>query len=419
VTAYSISRALAHAQNTLVPVLDIIDQRVHDARTPAWCERRGWTEFLVGLSEAELRRCEAEGLAGAIKAMSAAPESLAELAERVREVSAVPALRTAAAEPSREDFRGVGYRKQRQLASLLGALAPLAAPARRIVDVGTGSGHFARLSAAHFGRATLGLERNPERVARATERAQARAVEGEPVRAEFAVVDAGREPLALFADDLAIGLHACGELGDTLVRVVAESGSDLALISCCLQKISAPERTSLSRAANGFSLRKDTLGLSNLTAQAIGVETSIEHNILGRQARYALRLLLLARGLEFEPGAEMTGVNRRQAQSGLAAIAQRSLVLHGLEPANDVEIAHFEREAERQFSVIRRLSLPRDMLARAIELSVILDRAARLEESGHVVRVATLFERAVTPRNVSLFASRDGARLPHVQGALS
>lgn len=417
--AYSITDALARAQNTLLPALDIIDQRVNDARTPAWCERRGWTRFLLGLSEVELRSCEGDGLAVALKGLSGVPESLSELAQRVREVTSLPVLGTAIAEQSREDFRGVTLRKQRQLASLLGALAPLAAPARRIVDVGTGSGHFARLSAAHFGRATLGLERNPERVASATRRVQARELGGESVRAEFAVLDAGRDPLVLRPDDLAIGLHACGELGDTLVRVVAESGADLALVSCCLQKISAPERASLSRAANGFTLRKDTLGLSNLTSQAIGVETSTEQNIGGRQARYALRLLLLARGLEFEPGAEMQGVNRRQAQSGLAAIAQRSLALHGLAPASDAEIAQFEREAEQQFSVIRRLSLPRDMLARAIELSVILDRAARLEESGHVVRVATLFERAVTPRNVSLFASRDGARLPRVQDEAS
>lgn len=416
---YSNLRALADARDTLEPVLDIVDQRVHDARTPAWCERRGWTEFLLGLSDAELRRCEAEGLSLALHTLAAAPESLTELAERVRRASMLPVLQTPLAEPTKQDFRGVGVRKQRQLATLLGALAPLAEPAKRIVDVGAGSGHFASLSARHFGRATLGLERNPARVASATRREQTRSLAGESVGAEFAVIDAGRDPLRLFPGDLAIGLHACGELGDTLVRVVAETGTDLALVSCCLQKITSAERTPLSRAASGFALRKDTLGLSNLTAQAVGVEASVEHNICGRQARYALRLLLLARGLEFEPGAEMQGVNRRQAQSGLAAIAQRSLELHGLPPATDAEISEFERAAEEQFRVIRRLSLPRDMLARVIELSVILDRAAHLEESGHSVRVATLFERAVTPRNVSLFASRDAARLPRVQGAAS
>ena len=62
-TEFSITRALSRAQNTLLPVLDMVDQRVHDAHTPDWCERRGWTDFLLGLSAADLRRCEAEGLA--------------------------------------------------------------------------------------------------------------------------------------------------------------------------------------------------------------------------------------------------------------------------------------------------------------------------------------------------------------------
>ena len=414
--AFSIRRALSRAQETLLPVLDIIDQRVHDADVPSWCAQRSWTDFLLGLSESELGRCEAEGLASALPGLDAVPQSLIGLAQRVLEVSALPALEAQALQPQEQDFRGVAWRKRQQLSALLGALTKLVAPARRIVDVGAGSGHFARLSAQHFGRATLGLERDPERVARATRRARAAARDGQLVTAEFAVIDAGSsEALQLLPGDLAIGLHACGELGDTLVRAVADSGADLALVSCCLQKISTPERASMSRAANGFALKKDTLGLSNLTSQAVGVESTIRETIRAREARYALRLLLRARGLEIAPGAEMQGVNRRQAHSGLAAIAERSLSLHDLPNASQAEIFAFEREAERQFSAIRRFSLPRDMLARAIELSVILDRAARLEESGYAVCVATIFERAVTPRNVSLFASRDGARLPPVR----
>jgi SAM-dependent methyltransferase len=414
--AFSIARALERAQSTLLSVLDIVDQRVHDARTPIWCERRGWTDFLLGLSEADLRRCESDGLAVTLPTLRAVPETLTELALRVLEVGALPTLEVQSVQPTSEDFRGVASRKQKQLAALLGALTPLAVPARRIVDVGAGSGHFARLSARHFGRETLGLERDPERVARASSRARSRS-DGQLLTAEFAVIDAGSETLQLYAGDLAIGLHACGELGDTLVRAVADSGADLALVSCCLQKISASERAPLSRAAEGFALKKDTLGLSNLTSQAVGVESSIEDTIRARQARYGLRLLLRARGLEIAPGAEMQGLNRRQAHAGLAAIARRSLGLHALPPANDAEIAAFERAAQEQFNAIRRLSLPRDMLARSIELSVILDRAACLEERGYFVRVATIFERAVTPRNVSLFASKDGARLPRVQGA--
>ena len=57
----------------------------------------------------------------------------------------------------------------------------------------------------------------------------------------FVTVDA-RDALQFAEHDLAIGLHACGELGDRLVEAAARAGCDLALVSCCLQKISTPTR---------------------------------------------------------------------------------------------------------------------------------------------------------------------------------
>src|SRR3954468_21578996 len=102
---FSITRALMRAQNTLLPVLDILDQRVHDASVPKWCERRGWTDFLLGLSAAELGRCEAEGLALALPTLEAAPESLLSLARQVLEVGQLPALEAREVQASGEDFR--------------------------------------------------------------------------------------------------------------------------------------------------------------------------------------------------------------------------------------------------------------------------------------------------------------------------
>lgn len=54
------------------------------------------------------------------------------------------------------------------------------------------------------------------------------------------------------------------------------------------------------------------------------------------------------------------------------------------------------------------------MLARLVEVAVVLDRAAALSERGAEVVVATITPRAATPRNLAIFASGDGARLPEV-----
>jgi hypothetical protein len=44
------------------------------------------------------------------------------------------------------------------------------------------------------------------------------------------------------------------------------------------------------------------------------------------------------------------------------------------------------------------------MLARALELTVVLDRAAALEEAGRTVTVREVFAASVSPRNLGIFA---------------
>ena len=209
----------------------------------------------------------------------------------------------------------------------------MAEGAARIVDVGAGSGHFTRLASTTFGRDAVGIERDPGRVARAE------ALAPRPGTARFVVSDACREGLSLAPNDLAVGLHACGELGDKLVLAAAEAGCDLALVSCCLQKIPGAARSPLSAAGEGLTFPRSMLGLTNLTADPQGVEASLESQLAAREARYALRRLLAARGIDVAPGEEMRGINRRRARAGLAEIAGRALALRGLPLASDAEIS--------------------------------------------------------------------------------
>ncbi|HYJ09612.1 MAG TPA: methyltransferase, partial [Polyangiaceae bacterium] len=350
-----------------LPLRDILEQRVEEPIAPAWCETRGWTGFLTGLDDSALGRCEAEGLAGELLHLPGAPADLRALAHEVETAVELPRLRGAQA-LEQESLRNVKLRKRAQLAGLLAGVSHMAEHAERIVDVGAGVGHFTRLSSELFQRPALGLERDPARVATAQRRA------GGVAGAGFVTVDA-RQPLELGARDLAIGLHACGELGDRLVESAAGAACDLALVSCCLQKISPPSRYGLSKLSGHWQLPRAQLGLTNLTAQPQGVETSIEVTIAARQTRYALRRLLRDRGVELAAGVEMHGINRRRAHRGLGEVARRALELRGLSPATASELALHEAAAAREYAVMRRLSLPRSMLARLVEVFVCLDRA--------------------------------------------
>jgi hypothetical protein len=398
---------IRRAANLLVSLLDIVEERTPLNGPPSWCERRGWTRFLAALDDDTLARCESHGLAACITALPDAPQSLVDLAAAVSDVTRVPTLRTTSAVLPTPSLREIGARKRLQIEVLLGALSGMAPHATRIVDVGAGSGHFTRLAAERFDKHVLGIERSAERVGRARARAS------ELVR--YVASDTRADGLHLEPSDLAIGLHACGELGDQLTLAAARAECDLVLVACCPQKISAPQRHALGSASGGLTLRRQALGLANLTARAHGVEAPIEQTMRSRETRYALRRLLEGRGIPTEAGAEMRGINRRRTRGGLDAVAPKALALRSLAPATSDEIVHCEREARSRYGAIRRWSLPRSMLARLVELALVLDRAAALEDAGAHVRVAVLFDSDVSPRNLALFASRSPDRLPTVE----
>jgi hypothetical protein len=393
----------------LTPVLDIVGGPVDEPEAPSWCRERDWTVFLLGLRDNELVEWESKGLESELLESADVPPDFRELFREVRHLTKLPRLDVRSLPLPPAALRGVPARKREQLGTLLEALRPLARRAERVVDVGAGSGHFSRLSAELLGCETLAFDRCALRLERGSALHQERSRRVGTLDVQFVKADLSREEIPLRSTDLAVGLHACGGLGDRLILAASRVRCDVALVSCCLQKIEGSRRDALSRAAGGFSVKKSELGLTNLTSRAEGVEATVGENLRGREVRFAVRQLLCARGVVVRAGEEMRGVNRRRAHAGLAELASRVLALRGLPPATDGELRLFAEKARRDHASIRRLSLPRHFLARLVELAVVLDRAAKLEESELEVRVVELCDRRVTPRNTLLLASASPA----------
>jgi hypothetical protein len=401
---------LAAVLRVLTPVLDVVATPIESAQPPAWCQKRGWDGFLCGLSDADLNACERRGTQ--LTELADAPVELRELALAAQRLTRLPRLAAPKASLPRAALRGIRARKREQLDALIGVLASIVDGAQRIVDVGAGSGHLSRLAAELFALDTWAVDRDAERLRRGGERNAARARSVGELSVRFVQANVGQQLLALRPDDLAIGLHACGELGDRLVLAASKAGCDLVLISCCLQKTSGEHRLPLSRAAAPLLLPRKVLGLTNLTSRVEGVEATLADNLAARESRLALRYLLQARGVSLHAGEEMRGINRRRAHAGLNDLAQHAFARLGLPLPTASELRAHAARARDDYAVMRRLALPRNMLARLVELAVVLDRAALLEEQGAFVRLAQLVEDRVTPRNTLLFASRRLERLP-------
>lgn len=384
----SLETSLVRAAALLREWRDVFEERVADAAAPSWAVRRGWDAFLLGLPEDNIATCERGG-ARAVASLEGAPSDLVALA---REVVAVTALLGAVpGAPLPEAFRGASRRKSGQVASLVALCRSRGFTPRRVVDVGAGAGHLTRALARTLEVEAVGLERDADRVGRA--RALSAAEQG----ARFEARTVGPTSLALDRDDLAVGLHACGALGDMLVEAAARDRASVILVACCPQKIPGSHRAALSLTGreHGLTIAREVLGLANAFEGTPDLEA--------RAVRVALRWILRARGVTVRPGAETHGLTPSGRRT-LAGAAERALARRGLAPSNETEQRDALAVARAEVQRARRRTLPRRLLATALEVTLALDRARTLEEAGAVAEVVALFPRELSPRNLAVVA---------------
>lgn len=404
----TIRRQHAAARDLLNETRDLLLGRVDgrvDALPVAWAEARGWSSYLLALSEDALAKADTLGIGRWFLADPDCPQGLRELARRVEDLCVLPQWNPLEApmEDPTIDWPLTGARKRQQIAAVLHALRAFYPRISQLVDVGAGRGQLTARAARALSVPALGLERDSERVTVA--RLLARLLV-EDAKVEFLTTDVfDSETLPLdtlerVPDRLLLALHGCGELGDALVRSAVSLSAHVLLLACCPQKIRARERPPL--AEGGAPLPKEVLGLANVLSRTAGIEGSLVSELATKEARLALRYLFEARGIAVPAGEEMRGVNRRKVHAGLGVLAVAAFQVRGLPHPTDLELSTAATLAHDQYLARRRLSLPRSMLGRVLEIYLALDRATFLLAAGYEVRVVELFPVEVSPRNIAV-----------------
>ncbi len=378
---------------------DVLDGRVTDSSVPLPLVTRDWAGTLLSLTEAELVELEISGCEATPPARF--PESLRSLHALSAELCTLPAL-GGVAPPTRKLRRLETPRKRAQVEALARLARPLLEAATRVVEVGAGHGHLAREVALSNDRPVVALERDPEITAKSR-------TLGDDDRLTFREVDVLREGLGLAEGDCALGLHACGELGDALIAGVAERADSVLLVGCCLQKLRADVRVPLNagRAQSAHvSFPKSLLGLSNFTPREQGVEATRSENVAAHERRLALHALLSAAAGPIRFGSEMDGLNRRAAHGSLEAMLACATAKRGLAMPSSDAIEDAKRAARALHDHIRRLSLPRILLGRVLEIFIFIDRALFLESAGFEVTIGTAFPKEISARNLTILGRR-------------
>ncbi len=384
-------------------VRDVLDGRSDDdGAAPAWALARGWARGLAALSDEAVDAAERAGLAAWRADDEQLPGSLAKAAASVRALTALPVHE--GVHPAPRDRRRASPRKQSQVAAFASLARPLASGCARVVDVGSGHGHLTRHLADALSLPAVGWELDEDRVAVA----RALAVNSD---ARFESVDVCAARQAMRGDDLVVGLHACGALGDAAVEGAREARAPFALVGCCYQKRGG-DRVPLSDCGgdvDALTLPRAVLGLANMRDDDDGVEEDLAGRTRSRVHRIALRHVLRGFDATIAAGEEMRGVNRRRAVGDFEALVARAFEVRGWGAAprsDDPRCIEALARAKAGWARARRFELARRMYARVVEVWIAHDRAMHLASQGRAVSVVEAFAVEDSPRNVAVLAAR-------------
>ncbi len=380
------------------------EERPFVAMPPTWQER--WPDLAAWLCTLP---------AATIDAIESEEQTLASLAVRplggwIAQMGALTAVGQLPSRPlqrAQEGFRRqVKARKWDQISSFVGVAMALPIPsATRWLDWCGGKGHLGRLAALETGLPVTHLERQLRLCEQGAELDQRDGVQG-----HFVCADALAETSADLTGEgvAALGLHACGSLGERLLTLCRDGGASSVLLAPCCHHVVADrgDYRPLSQSAQADDL--------DLTRWNLRLATSDE--VISSPARRQRRRLVMERRLAVDllmrrltgddvyrsPGPLPPGLLTGPLAELCAEVARRRQV--GL-PA-DVDWLELEEQGRRRAHQVRALGLVRGVFRRGLEMWVDLDRACYMADAGWQVQLGTFCPRRWTPRNLVVAAWR-------------
>lgn len=359
---------------------------------PAWCERLPeLARELLALDDAETARLEHDG-AALMRLLArhlpvvAELEALVQLPQRAGDLPEV-------AVPHQQWH--VPGRKWAQIEAFAHAVGAARGP---LLEWCGGKGHLGRLLALRHGVAVETLELD-----------RALCAEGKGLAARagaaqcFVAADAlSDRAAALLPGRHVVALHACGDLHRSLVRRgVAAGAAALDIAPCCYYRAAEDGYRPWSAAAS-LALSRDDLRLA------------VTETVTAAPRETRMRELERAWKLGFDRlRREVTGVDcyltfkptpTQWLKLGFRGFCEALAARQGLVLPAAVDWSALEKLGRARLAEVKRLSLPRHAFRRPLEVWLVLDLAAYLEENGYRVAVGTFCRREVTPRNILLSA---------------
>ncbi len=299
---------------------------------------------------------------------------------------------------------GVKGRKIQQLESFVSCIDESKLP---ILEWCAGKGHLGRMAHFAFGVAVHSVELQAPLVKSGQALAHKLAM---PIRFSEQDVLAEDAHRHVECEQHAVALHACGQLHTQLMSHAAKAKTQKLTISpCCYHLISTPIYEPLSQLA----------AHSQITLSQDDLKLALQETVTAPARVTRLRQLEVTWRLGFDAlQRDITGndaylpvpsVAKAIFSQTFADFCQWAAEKKGISLPQGMDYPAYLAKGQRRKTITDRIELVRHVFRRAIEIWLILDRVAYLEEQGYQVDVAEFCDKQVTPRNIIIKAARHRA----------
>lgn len=321
-------------------------------------------------------------------------------------------------------FKKVRYKKQHEisvLAQVLDDIRNRLGPSR-LIDIGGGQGHFARVMAHYFNWATTSIDKDPKLIELGTQRLNKYPAPKEAAALNLKHInfcgpqeDVDKQDVeVLFPKDcFSLGLHTCGSLAVRHLQTHQYYQTKGMLnFGCCYGKIQDGKDLNLSQISDASPIKWSTPAL-NLAARSHAQLSYAEFCMHERvkSYRYALDLFLKSHF----PHEDLPSVGTAPRKSYLAPFTKYArLKFDDLNknwtPALERELNDFyySYQTRQQIEFLFSADILRWSFGRLLELGLLLDRALFISQDiKQKVELAQFFDESISPRNIGLMAYRE------------
>jgi hypothetical protein len=299
----------------------------------------------------------------------------------------------------KEPPAGIPGRKWQQILAFCHAQSP---PKGKVLEWCSGKSYLGRAIHQQSGQNILALEINSDLVNSGHHRAAP--------QHQLQQCDVLSDKVwSYFSNDIqrAVALHACGGLHQRLLQCAShQQCPEIALSPCCYHRFIDHYRP-LSPQLQSAKLQLDKTDLRTAVRQS---STAHQGEIASRRtlqsAQLAFRVLLQDNSLD--SNMPLPSLSLRWAKSSTTELLQhyrqqKSLTLNYKKP-----IAEYHNLGAALLARAERLELARMAFRRLLELRCVLDGILFLEEQGYRCTLKAFCHHALTPRNLLLFATKQG-----------